>query len=918
MDPVLRGRPTVLTAALSVLLATVPAFASPPPAIDPTRCRVSPAGTVTQEGNVLTVTVRPDGVQMGQATLRFAEPVPLADAERLVLGMRGEEATRTYLCIARIAFLGTNAAQAEFEPDVLVPVTWAQRDILLRDMKSPPPPAVAAVQLHFWSPESAGGEIRLHIRRLQFQSRADLAAETRPGSAARAPLPVRRAAGGGRWTNIGPGGGGWFRTVAISPHDGTCFVGGDVGGVYRTRDRGRTWETRNDDLPNLYINCFAFHPADPKIVYAGGNGGPLKSVDGGDTWRVKRAGLPQVMTFGLSAPVSAMLVDRADPRRVWAGVGREREFGKLDDRTPGGRVLISDDAGESWRPVLLPPGPGVASASALCLRQHPADPAILFAVTPAGLYRSADRGETWLPWGAGTGGHKLCFLEVRRDRPDTLLMSFHEGPGGGAGGVLISTDGGRAWTPSCAGLPTNDRTAWRLAAAPDDPARFYLGYRSHSGLYTTSDGGVTWRRFGSVRDTQWTWAFAHTIATGLDVDPADPRRVVICDDVDILQTADGGATWASVIADAVTPATPDRPATWRGRGCEILCLTGPQAIAVDPSRPQTVFAGYWDLHAWRTDDGGGSFARMENGTDPGFGRMGAVLLDPANPDVLWISVGRNEDRQRLYRSVDGGRSFRLAGHEGSGLPPGGIFTLVLDPSSPPQSRTLYAGVTRYGVYRSDDGGLTWSPRNDGLPEDSRTIRQIAMDPRNPRRLVAAAGGQAVAPGRGRANGYLAVSDDGGAHWRIARPDVEAQCVIADPAAPGRFHAGNRNYSGVDVPNALYRSDDGGATWTATPQDVFAAGPGPSGGDHGWRCYVSCLAADPTTPGLLYAGLTSESYDQSNGRGVFVSRDHGATWQPLPHAGLHNRNIGTIVVDPVNPSRLYVGTGGNGLFRWDGE
>jgi hypothetical protein len=57
---------------------------------------------------------------------------------------------------------------------------------------------------------------------------------------------------------------------------------------------------------------------------------------------------------------------------------------------------------------------------------------------------------------------------------------------------------------------------------------------------------------------------------------------------------------------------------------------------------------------------------------------------------------------------------------------------------------------------------------------------------------------------------------------------------------------------------------------------------------------------------------------SNGRGVFVSRDFGETWEPFALDGLTNYRIGTLVVDPVNPARLYAGTGGTGFFCYGRE
>ena len=164
-------------------------------------------------------------------------------------------------------------------------------------------------------------------------------------------------------------------------------------------------------------------------------------------------------------------------------------------------------------------------------------------------------------------------------------------------------------------------------------------------------------------------------------------------------------------------------------------------------------------------------------------------------------------------------------------------------------------------------------------------------------------------------GYIARSDDGGEQWQIVKERVEARCVLIDPFDSRRVYVGNRNFSGIDYPWALYRSLDGGDTWTSIDQKPFLKGPGSQDGDQGPRVHVTCLAANPSKPGTLCAACTDHNYDVSNGRGVFVSRDWGATWEPFTTAGLANYRVGTLVVDPTDASRLYVGTGGDGIFRF---
>lgn len=884
--------------------------------LDLARCGGSPEGgvKVTAVGPAVRYDIRSDAAT-ARVRLAFRRPLTTDGKERLLLDARADESSQLSACVSRVELIGADGAvAATYEPDLLFAPEWNLREVLFRDIPGTMPAEIHAVDLHLWMPGEKGREYAFWVRRCEVQSAADVAAALRvPERTSRRPLPVRRAEGAPRWESFGPGGGGWYRVVAFSPHTGACFVGADVGGIYRSTDGCRSWQMVGEGIPNTYVNAIAFHPTDPKILFAGCNGGVLRSTDGGATWQIRREGFPPLMTFGQSAPISAVAVDPRRPRVVFAGAGHEREYGAIGAETAGGRVYRSSDGGDTWEVRELPGGAEARKLSVFCFRFHPREPGTLYAATQGGLFRSRDGGDTWEAWGEGLFGYRTTFLAIKSDEPGVMLLAYCVGPEK-RGGVLKSVDGGAHWSPSNEGLPAAE-DAWRLVAHPRDPRTFYVGWHRRAGIYVTHDSGAHWEPLNPATSIRSAWFFVGENATGLDIDPTNPDRLVYCNDMDLYQTLDGGKTWDQVATDRVRPPTPDAPATWRGRGAEVLCITGPQALAVDPTDPRTLYFGYWDTHAWKSEDGGRTCFRLTNGIHSGYGRMGCVLLDLADPEIVWVSVGANYDKQRIYKSVNGGREFRVVGHEGTGLPPGGIFSLVLDPTSPVPERTLYAAVTGYGVYRSTDGGLTWRERNEGLPADSRNPAQIAIDPKDPRRLFLAGSAHYHPDTKRRVAGYIARSDDGGARWRVVKERVEAQCVLVDPFDSRKVYVGNRNFSGIDYPRALYRSLDGGETWESIDQEPFLKGPGSVGGDQGPRVQVSCLAADPSRPGTLYAGCTDHGYDVDNGRGVFVSRDWGATWEPFTAAGLANYRIGTLVVDPVNPARLYVGTGGNGIFRF---
>lgn len=851
-----------------------------------------------------------------QVRVALRRPASLAEKDRLILEGRAEVPSRLSLCIARVHLVGASPRdEMVYDPDFLLPLEWNRQTLLLDEFTGPKLPEVQSVVLDLWAPDEVGQEYKLHIRRCEFLSPTQVAAELRTTATPRPRIEPRAVAvppEDCRWASFGPGGGGWYRTVAISPHTGDCFLGADVGGIYRSTDGCRSWQIVNAGVPNLYINTITFHPLDPKIVFAGCNGGVLRSVDGGNTWSIQRDGFPPLRTFGQSAPISAIAVDPVEPDNVFAGVGHERDYGKLPRDTEGGRIYKSCDGGRTWKAHQLP-SDRTKELSVLSLQFDPRDHLRLFASTQGGLFLTSDGGDTWQSRGSGLEAYTTTMLVVDRNSPDTLLLAYARGPEK-RGGVLKSTDGGLHWLPSNQGLPECE-DAWRIIADPQKSNTYYLGWHRRSGLFVTRNGGTTWQAVNPSASLNSAWFLPGENVTGIDIDPRNSHRLVYCNDMDIYQTMDAGKTWDQVATDLVQPPSENHAAVWRGRGCEILCAGGPQALAVDPTNPKTVYFGYWDTQAWKSDDGGLTCYRMTSGIPRNWGRMGAVVLDPDNPDILWMSVGENRGNQRIYQSINAGGDFHLVGHAGSGMPPGAIFSIIVDPTSPADRRTLYAAVTEHGVFKSDDGGMNWQERSKGLPDDSRMPMQLAMDPKDPQRLFLASTSHSHSESHTRAHGYLARTLNGGETWEVLKRDVEPQCIVVDPFDSQKIYAGNRNFSGVDDPNAFYRSLDGGNTWQSFDQTQFLAGPGSHDGDKGVRVFLSGLAADPLHPGVLFAICKDEGYDISNGRGVFRSVDWGETWKPISTLGLDNLRAATLVIDPVNPWRLYVGTGGNGFYRF---
>lgn len=256
-----------------------------------------------------------------------------------------------------------------------------------------------------------------------------------------------------------------------------------------------------------------------------------------------------------------------------------------------------------------------------------------------------------------------------------------------------------------------------------------------------------------------------------------------------------------------------------------------------------------------------------------------VATDPSNPHVVY-AAGYDGD---LYRSDDGGRSWTRVGSFNS------IESLLVSPTSP---STVYLGANRSEVLKSGDRGVTWNqtPINDA-------VSALAASTTSPSTLYA-----------GTSSGGVYKSVDGGGHWGqpnylkgFLDPDETIAALVIDPMNNATIYAGALEYdgSGPQVRPFLSKSTDGGATWAD-----LSAGIGDG---------VKTIAIDPANSSTLFAGTAyAPNLQRPRDRGaVFRSGDGGITWSP---AGLSEHGpVNSLVIDPHNPSTLYAGTNG-GVYQ----
>jgi photosystem II stability/assembly factor-like uncharacterized protein len=289
---------------------------------------------------------------------------------------------------------------------------------------------------------------------------------------------------------------GRINSVAVSPSNSrTVLAGSATGGIWRSSDGGATFTPVSDDQVDLAVGSIAFSKSAPSIVYAGMGdtrlgylgSGVLKSADEGRTWaRVSNNSLPSHGT------ISKLEVDPADANRVYVA-----QYTKLaGEKITSSGFYLSTDGGVNWsRTQAGAPRDVVVDASnprtlylGLSRIEKDTDP-------PFGLYRSTDRGNTWVNLFTTQYDVKSARdirIAITPASPQTIYVYM----GGLATSrfevqVKASTDGGETWTDRSAGGFDTAQFGYNtyINADPKDANTVYLGSRD---LYKSTDGGVNW------------------------------------------------------------------------------------------------------------------------------------------------------------------------------------------------------------------------------------------------------------------------------------------------------------------------------------------------------------------------------------------------------------------------------------------
>jgi len=645
----------------------------------------------------------------------------------------------------------------------------------------------------------------------------------------------------GKW--IGPEGG-TIVTLAYDPTNTNIVYAGSWGaGVYKSDDGGQSWTTINTGLDNLLIQSLAVNPGNPEIIYAGTYKSKLyKSINGGQSWFQSSNGIQE------EAIVYSIVVDPWDTDNVYISTR-----GSSNNGAPpwNGVIYRSINNGATWVPSLKDVGGAAAQDWAYSLAIHANRPRIVCAATHEhGPYCSQDEGLTWKA--QTTGITDLSGRAILIDSTNTDPFTLYFGVWHGAG-LFKSIDSGKTW--SVANKNLNGAKVYTLAFNQKQPATLFLGTFS-VGIYKSLNAAKEWSSSGLP--SKGIFALADSPA-----DPATLLAGVMGDG--IYKSMDGGQNWLLSNTN--------------------LFSMSISSILQMPGNPARIFASTLGNGVYLTENRGKTWQALNSGLPDAY--VHQILVSPYSPDTLfaltdtaglysmnlntlsgWTPVATGIPDQSLADRSLHQSTITPSLPDGVNLPPSDLNTVPLTglAFSPAASQTAYLATAGAGVYRSQNGGQTWSTA--GL--SGKFILSLAPSPLSSLTVAATVSGSS----------QIQVTQNGGDSWTAQALPVNAVNTLVYPPSTN---------------TGLLAGTDKGV-WRQKS-------------DLSWECLglsyenILAVAQSASNPSLMMAG---------SDHGFFYSLDGGLSWVNGP-AELVPYPVVVISENATSPGRVLLGTRAHGIF-----
>lgn len=619
-----------------------------------------------------------------------------------------------------------------------------------------------------------------------------------------------------QWQPVGPANiGGRMTSLAVHPtNPDLIYIGAAGGGVWRTEDAGKSWTALWHDQPSLNIGSLALDFRNPDVIYCGtgeANGsadsyagvGLFRSENGGKTWKL----LASSKSAGIPRRIGVIAIDPFDSNHIRLGGVRHAS----QDISA---MFTSRDGGKTWTRENF-----ISLANYWChdILFHPVERGVIFTTVDergakSGIWRSDDGGANWaqltrgLPPAASI--HRTS-LALAPSKPDTMYAIAADSREGVLG-VFRSTNRGQSWT-SVGGNHFRREGQMTygncIVVHPTKPTHVLCGGVD---LHLTTDGGRTWRQASKWDADRGKPAYAHADHHALVMPAAVPGRVYDANDGGLDVSEDGGATWtnrstglaATMFYDLDVAQTDGNlygggtqdngtVVTVDGNPARFFEILGGDGgwMVVDPKDAGHLYASYYNFNIFRFRNGEWTEVTPEMpDAEHDSVWMVYILMDPNDSDTVFTASSR------VWKTTNDGATWRPVSAVLDGTPVSAIEIAQAN------SNFVYVGTEKGGIFRSVDGGATWSDNLAGSVLPGMIVTRMETHPKDAKLVFVTVGGIGTS--------HVFRSDDAGVTWT----DADAGSLPDAPHHAVAFRTDEPDTLFVASDAGVFQSADLGKTW----------------------------------------------------------------------------------------------------------